>query len=428
MMEMQRINAAVKSGDFFRAEEIDRLIAELKKTGGTAHIIGLATTVGVHALLSHITAAARAFGSHDVPVAVHAFTDGRDSAPGMAPENLELLSRELPANATVATLSGRYFGMDRDRRWDRVQQAWQAIALADGRRANSVAEALATAAERGETDEFIRPTVIDGYEGLRSGDGVFIANFRSDRVRQIASALSDPDFSDFDTRSANKPVATLGMVPYFESEPTWIRSLFQKPVISNTLGECVSLQGLSQFRLAETEKYPHVTFFLNGGKERMEVGEERYMAQSPRVATYDLAPEMASDAVACRFAAAIAEGFDLVVMNFANPDMVGHTGDLSAAVKACEAVDRGLGKAVQAIDSAGGSMIVTADHGNCEMMIHPDTGAPHTAHTTNPVPVILFGDSRARMRHGRLSDLAPTLLELLNVDPPTEMTGRSLLR
>jgi 2,3-bisphosphoglycerate-independent phosphoglycerate mutase len=270
--------------------------------------------------------------------------------------------------------------------------------------------------------------VIGGYAGARDGDGVFFLNFRADRAREILSALGDPDFLGFDTGPRPAWAAMLGMVDYSARHETFMSTAYPKQDIRNTLGEWVSAQGLTQFRLAETEKYPHVTFFLNGGKEAPLPGEDRHMAPSPRVATYDLQPEMSAPEVAAHLAAAIRKRYDLIVVNFANPDMVGHTGILSAAIAACEAVDAGLGLALAALDEVGGAMIVTADHGNCETMVDPVTGAPHTAHTTNPVPVILVGGPPGvTLRPGRLADLAPTLLDLMGLDQPPEMTGSSLI-
>jgi len=282
---------------------------------------------------------------------------------------------------------------------------------------------------RGETDEFIAPTVIAGYAGARDGDGLFCLNFRADRAREILAALAQPGFAAFDRGRAPLWAAVLGMVDYSAAHNAYMTVAYPKPVLTNTLGEWVASHGKSQFRLAETEKYPHVTFFLNGGKEVPEAGEDRYMAQSPKVATYDLQPEMSAAEVTDHLVAAIEHGYDLIVVNYANPDMVGHTGVLAAAMAACEAVDKGLGRALAALAAAGGAMIVTADHGNCETMVDPVTGGPHTSHTTNPVPVILVGGPQgADLRPGRLADLAPTLLHLMALPQPPEMTGKSLLK
>ena len=265
--------------------------------------------------------------------------------------------------------------------------------------------------------------------GMHFLEKPFVVDVLLDRVRQILAAMADPDFDAFDTGARPEWAALLGMAEYSDAHDQWFETAFPKPEIVNTLGEWVAKQGKTQFRLAETEKYPHVTFFLNGGEETPNTGEDRYMPASPKVATYDMQPEMSASEVTDRFVAAIEAGYDLIVTNYANPDMVGHTGDLEAAMKACEAVDAGLGRVVAALEKAGGSMIVTADHGNCDVMIDPDTGEPHTAHTLNPVPVILVGGPEgASLRDGRLADLAPTLLQLMGLEQPAEMTGESLIR
>jgi 2,3-bisphosphoglycerate-independent phosphoglycerate mutase len=363
-----------------------------------------------------------------VPVALHAVTDGRDVAPKSADGFAAALQKRLPEGARVVTLTGRYFAMDRDNRWDRVERAYNAIVKAEGGAAKTASEAVLSAYLLGETDEFISPTVIGGYDGAKDGDGFFCLNFRADRAREILLAVGEDDFTGFDRGHRPHWAALLGMVDYSKTHDAFMAAAYPKRPVVNTLGAWVASHGLKQFRLAETEKYPHVTFFLNGGKEVPEAGEDRYMAPSPKVATYDLQPEMSASEVSDKLVEAIGTGYDLIVVNYANPDMVGHTGDLSAAIRAVEEVDRGLGRAVAALEQAGGAMIVTADHGNCEMMIDPETGGPHTAHTTNPVPVILVGGPEGvRLRDGRLADLAPTLLDLMTLALPEEMTGRSLI-
>ncbi|MCY4178698.1 MAG: 2,3-bisphosphoglycerate-independent phosphoglycerate mutase, partial [Litoreibacter sp.] len=270
--------------------------------------------------------------------------------------------------------------------------------------------------------------IISGYKGMKDGDGIFCLNFRADRAREILSALGDIRFEGFSTAGLPKLAARLGMVDYSTRHNEFMTTVFPKQTIKNTLGAWVAAQGLRQFRLAETDKYPHVTFFLNGGKEGPEPGEDRYMAQSPKVATYDLQPEMSAPEVTDKLVDAIYERYDLIVVNYANPDMVGHTGDLDAAIKACEVVDQGLGRALKALDVTGGAMIVTADHGNCDVMIDPETGNPHTAHTLNLVPVVLVGGpDGVQLSEGRLADLAPTVLQLMGIEQPAEMTGKSLI-
>ena len=297
------------------------------------------------------------------------------------------------------------------------------------KRPANAAAAVAASYAKGETDEFLAPTVIGDYQGAKDGDGFFCLNFRADRAREILSRLADPAFDAHATGPRPAWSALLGMVEYSSAHNAYMATAFPKRSIPNTLGEWVAKKGLTQFRLAETEKYPHVTFFLNGGREEPFAGEDRAMPKSPKVATYDLQPEMSASDVGDELVGAIERGYDLIVVNFANPDMVGHTGSLPAAIRACEAVDAGLGRALAALAAKGGAMIVTADHGNCEMMVDPVTGGPHTAHTVNPVPVILVGGpAGATLRQGgRLADLAPTVLQLMGLPQPPEMTGESLI-
>jgi 2,3-bisphosphoglycerate-independent phosphoglycerate mutase len=428
-MDLGAIDLAIEDGSFAVNEGISRFVAALKASRGTAHLMGVISDGGVHGHISHVLAACRVIAAAGVPVALHAITDGRDVPPSSAGRFVADLVAGLPAGVVVSTVIGRYWAMDRDNRWDRVARAYGAMVHGVGEAANDAAGAVALAYARGETDEFIAPTVIDGYTGMKDGDGLFCLNFRADRAREILSALAMPGFDAFATGPRPAFAALLGMVEYSDDHSAFFATAFPKRNLTNTFGEWVAKQGLRQFRLAETEKYPHVTFFLNGGKENPEKGEVRYMAKSPKVATYDLQPEMSSVEVTDHLVEAINEGYDLIVVNYANPDMVGHTGVLSAAILACEAVDRGLGRVLVALEKAGGAMIVTADHGNCEVMVDPVTGGPHTAHTTSPVPVILVGGPKgARLRSGgRLADIAPTLLALMGVAQPPEMTGESLI-
>lgn len=428
-MDLGAIDLAIEDGSFFQNPALLAFIARLKASGGVAHLFGVVSDGGVHGHILHVLAAARALASAGVPVLLHAVTDGRDVAPSSAAEFMATILRDLPAGARVATVIGRYWAMDRDHRWERVARAYGAMVHGQGETAADALSAVQAAYARGETDEFIAPTVIAGYAGARDGDGLFCLNFRADRAREILAALAQPGFAAFDRGRAPHWAAVLGMVDYSAAHNAYMTVAYPKPVLTNTLGEWVASHGKSQFRLAETEKYPHVTFFLNGGKEVPEAGEDRYMAQSPKVATYDLQPEMSAAEVTDHLVAAIEHGYDLIVVNYANPDMVGHTGVLAAAMAACEAVDKGLGRALAALAAAGGAMIVTADHGNCETMVDPVTGGPHTSHTTNPVPVILVGGpTGADLRPGRLADLAPTLLHLMALPQPPEMTGKSLLK
>ncbi len=426
-MDLGAIDLAVEDGSFATNEALVAFIATLKAGGGAAHLIGVISNGGVHGHIVHVLAAARVIAAAGVPVWLHAVTDGRDVAPSSAAGFVGELVAGLPAGARVATVIGRYWAMDRDNRWDRVGRAFDAMVRGTGEVAADAVAAVAASYAKGETDEFVAPTVIGGYGGMRDGDGVFCLNFRADRSREILAALGDPAFDAFETGPRPAFAAMLGMVEYSQGHNAYMETAYPKRDIRNTLGEWVAMAGKTQFRLAETEKYPHVTFFLNGGREVPFDGEARAMPKSPKVATYDLQPEMSAGEVSDELVKAIEHGYDLIVVNFANPDMVGHTGDLAAAIKACEAVDRGLGRAMAALEARGGAMVVCADHGNCEMMIDPLTGGPHTAHTTNPVPVILFGGpAGARLRDGRLADLAPTVLGLMGLPLPPEMTGQSL--
>lgn len=426
-MDLGQIDLAIEDGSFAQMPPLVSFIDTLKTTGGVAHLLGVISDGGVHGHIEHVLEAAKVIAKAGVPVVLHAVTDGRDVAPQSAKVYFETLLDQMPQGAKVGTVIGRYYALDRDNRWERVKTAFDAMVSGHGDKAATPMAAIEAAYGNDQTDEFIPATVIGDYSGFATGDGLFCLNFRSDRAREILAAIAHPDFDGF-ARTQPDLAARLGMVTYSDAHEAWYETVFPKREIVNTLGAWVAKHGLRQFRLAETEKYPHVTFFLNGGVEVPEAGEDRYMPKSPKVATYDLQPEMSSGEVTDAFVKAIGEGYDLIVTNYANPDMVGHTGDLAAAMAACEAVDAGLGRVLTALEAAGGAMIVTADHGNCETMIDPETGGAHTAHTLNPVPVALVGGpDGAKLRDGRLADLAPTLLALMGLDQPDEMTGQSLL-
>lgn len=427
-MDLGQIDLAIEDGSYPEQQGIQAFAARLKDTGGRAHLMGVVSDGGVHGHVAHLVETARLLAAQGIPVVIHAITDGRDVAPSSGPDFMADLLDKLPSGAQVVTVTGRYYAMDRDNRWERVQTAFNAMALGKGVAvAQTPQDAIAQGHADGKTDEFIPATVIGDYDGMKPADGLFCLNFRSDRAREILEAIGNPGFDGF-AREMPELAVRLGMVEYSDRHVDWFDAVFPKRDIRNTLGEWVSKHGKTQFRLAETEKYPHVTFFLNGGKEVPEEGEDREMPKSPKVATYDLQPEMSSVEVTDDFVAAIEKGYDLIVTNYANPDMVGHTGDLDAAIAACEAVDRGLGRVLDALEKAGGAMVVCADHGNCETMVDPVTGGPHTAHTTNLVPVILYGGpAGATIHDGRLADLAPTLLQLMGLPQPEEMTGRSLI-
>ncbi len=429
-MDLGQIDLAIEDGSYSNNAALLDYIGSLKNTGGRAHVMSLISDGGVHGHIAHLIATLRILTDAGVPVVLHAITDGRDVAPSSAADFLDRLIGDLPNGVQIGTVTGRYFAMDRDNRWERVATAYDAIAHGVSEvRADTVEEAIKSNYAAGVSDEFIPATVLGEYQGAQDGDAFFCMNFRADRAREILRAIGETEFDEFDVGTRPQWSMVLGMVEYSASHNHYMRTCFPKQKLVNTLGEWVAKSGKSQFRLAETEKYPHVTFFLNGGKEQPEEGEARYMAPSPKVATYDLQPEMSAGEVTDQFVKAIEAGYDLIVTNYANPDMVGHTGDLNAAIKACEVVDQGLGRVLAALENAGGAMIVTADHGNCETMIDPETGGPHTAHTINLVPAVLVGgDTSTTLRDGgRLADLAPTLLDLMQLDKPAEMTGESLL-
>jgi 2,3-bisphosphoglycerate-independent phosphoglycerate mutase len=329
----------------------------------------------------------------------------------------------------IGTVIGRYYAMDRDKRWDRVGKAYGALAEAEGAHFDDPIEVMKEAYARDVTDEFVLPAVIGDYKGMQNGDGILCFNFRADRVREILGALLEPRFDGFERKRSIKFAAAAGMTRYSDELAPYLGVLFPAESLDHILGQVVAEAGRTQLRTAETEKYPHVTFFLNGGQETLFPGEDRIMVPSPKVATYDLQPEMSAPELTDKVVAAIdSQKYDLIVLNYANPDMVGHTGSLPAAIKAVETVDAGLGRIAAAVQRQGGALLVTADHGNCELMRDPATGGPHTAHTTNPVPVFLMGGAAAAIEDGRLADVAPTLLQLMGLKQPQEMTGHSLIR
>jgi 2,3-bisphosphoglycerate-independent phosphoglycerate mutase len=384
----------------------------------------------VHSHQEHAVALASIMREAGVRTVVHAFTDGRDTPPRSAADDLMWLRGALPAEAPIGTVIGRYYAMDRDKRWDRVTKAYAALAEGDGARFDDPVKAVHDGYAHDVTDEFILPAVIGDYKGMQDGDGILCFNFRADRVREILGALLEPNFDGFPRRRVIRFAAAAGMTRYSDELAPYLGVLFPPERLGHILGQVVAEAGRAQLRTAETEKYPHVTYFLNGGQETTFPGEDRIMVSSPKVATYDLQPEMSAPELTDKVVTAIdSTKYDLIVLNYANPDMVGHTGSLPAAIKAVEAADLGLGQIADAIARQGGALLVTADHGNCEMMRDPVTGGPHTSHTTNPVPILLTGaGNRALLAQGRLADIAPTLLELMDLPKPKEMTGTSLLR
>ena len=430
LQDLPRINQAIIDGSFVANPALEGMIAALRKTGGTCHLQGLLSPGGVHSHIDHVVALARHVAKSGIPVKVHAFLDGRDVPPKSGLEyvrNFRNAVGDIDV-ITLATICGRYFAMDRDKRWDRVAQAYDAIALGRGERVDGPLRAIKSSYDRGVTDEFVEPLVIDDYQGMADGDGILFANFRADRAREILSALLDPGFDGFARSGTVDFAAALGMVEYSTELNAFCDSLFPPPVLGNILGQVVSESGMKQLRIAETEKYAHVTFFFSGGREAVYDGEDRILVPSPDVKTYDLKPEMSAPELTDQLVQAIGSGsYDLIVANYANGDMVGHTGMMGAAVKAVEAVDQCLARLEEAIVAAGGVMMVTADHGNCELMA--DGGGAFTAHTTNLVPVVLVNppDGVTALHDGTLVDVAPTLLQFLGITAPAEMTGRTLV-
>lgn len=435
LQDLPRIDQALAEGAVGRDAKFLAFVDKLKASGGCAHLMGLLSPGGVHSHQDHMAALARLLAERGIAVWVHAFLDGRDTPPRSAEGYLRKFLADVADKPEIrfATLCGRYYAMDRDKRWDRVAQAYATLAAGAGERAADPFAALTKsyAAEAG--DEFVLPTAIGDYRGMTDGDGLLMANFRADRVREILGALLDPDFADFSRPRRIEFAAALGMSEYSSALSRFLPALFPPQPLTHVMGEVVAEAGLRQLRIAETEKYAHVTFFFNGGEEREFANETRILVPSPKVRTYDLQPEMSAPEVTDKLVAAITSGnFDFIVVNYANTDMVGHTGDLDAAIRAVETVDSCIGRLVEALEKVGGAMLITADHGNAEMMTDPETHQPHTAHTLNPVPVIVVdakaADANARtLRDGRLADVAPTLLEMLGLPQPAEMTGRSLI-
>ncbi len=425
--DLTRIDAAIADGDFFHNAALLGACAAARNA--TLHIFGLLSPGGVHSHENHILAMLDLAAAQGVErIAVHAFLDGRDTPPQSARASLERLAAKCNAlpNAFIASVSGRYYAMDRDRRWERVKLAYDAIADAQSAyHADTAVAALEAAYARGETDEFVKPTVIGAGNRIVDGDAVVYMNFRADRARQLTQAFVDPAFKEFPQTRKIHLSAFVTLTQY--SDDLKVTAIAYPPQsLANSLGEYLAGLGLHQLRIAETEKYAHVTFFFSGGREEPYVGEDRILVPSPKVATYDLKPEMSCPELTDKLVAAMQSGkYDLIVCNIANADMVGHSGKLDAAIKAAEAVDAALGRLTAAIRTSGGEMLITADHGNLEQM-RADDGQPHTQHTVGPVPLVYVG-RKATLQHGALRDLAPTVLTLMGLPQPAEMTGRSLV-
>ena len=427
--DLTRISLAVENGTFASNPVLQEAMNLARKGGSKLHLIGLLSDGGVHSHITHLYALLEMARSMDLSrVFVHAILDGRDVPPRSALGYFRDLEEKFSQTGTgsTATVSGRYYTMDRDRRWERVEKAYRCLVYGEGLRADSAEEAVRKGYDRGENDEFIMPTVVDDKGMVDDGDSIIFFNFRPDRAREITRAFVDKDFQEFATKPIRVHYTCMTQYDATLNAPV----AFPAENLTDTLGEVVSRAGLKQLRIAETEKYAHVTYFFNGGKEEVNPGEDRVLIPSPKVATYDLQPQMSAYEVRDELLARLDSGrYDLVVLNFANPDMVGHTGIFEAAVKAVEVVDGCVGEIVNRILSLGGAVLLTADHGNAEKMQDSDTGQPHTAHTTNPVPISLITSDRKSYRlreDGILADVAPTALELMHIPQPEAMTGRTL--
>ena len=432
--ELTRITKSIEEGEFFTNQEFINAIDNCKKNNSKLHILGLVSDGGVHSHIRHLYGLLEMAKRRDFEdVYIHCFLDGRDTPPASGESYIMQLQDKMKEKeiGKIATISGRFYAMDRDKRWQRIQKCYDAMVNGEGIKATSPIKAIEDSYQKEVFDEFIEPTVICNGETpvatIENGDSVIFFNFRPDRAREITRAIVDKDFKEFETKPLN--LYYVCFTNYDETMPN-VKIAFKKELLENTFGEIVSKNNLTQLRIAETEKYAHVTFFFNGGEEKQYKGEDRILVPSPKVETYDLKPEMSAYEVTDKVVEALKnDKYDVVILNFANTDMVGHTGSLEAAIKAVEAVDECVGKIVEIIEEKKGNLIITADHGNAEQMIDYTTGEPHTAHTTNPVPIILVTDNKEYKlkENGKLADLAPTMLDLMGIKKTKEMTGESLL-
>ena len=433
--ELTRITKSIEDGDFFTNPEFIAAIENCKKNHSKLHILGLVSDGGVHSHIRHLYGLLEMAKRRDFEdVYVHCFLDGRDTPPASAESYIVKLQEKMQEKeiGKIASICGRFYSMDRDKRWERVQKCYDALVKGEGKKASSAVKAIEDSYQKEVFDEFVEPTVIcNGEEPvatIEKNDSVIFFNFRPDRAREITRALVDPEFNDFEIKK-DLNLYFVCFTNYDETMPN-VHIAFQKETLHNTFGEYVSKLGYTQLRIAETEKYAHVTFFFNGGEEKLFKGEDRILVPSPKVETYDLKPEMSAYEVTDKVIEAIQKDYyDCIILNYANTDMVGHTGSLEAAIKAVEAVDECVGKVVKLVEEKEGNLLITADHGNAEQMIDYATGEPHTAHTTNPVPLILVTkNEKLKLKTGgKLADLAPTMLDLMNLEKPEEMTGESLL-
>ena len=430
--ELTRITKSIEDGDFFSIPEFVSAIENCKKHGSKLHILGLLSDGGVHSHIRHLYGLLEMAKRRDFEnVFVHCFLDGRDTPPASGESYIVKLEEKMREKGVgkIATISGRFYSMDRDKRWQRVQKAYDALVNGEGNKATSAVSAIESSYQKEVFDEFVEPTVI--YSGdkpvakIEKNDSVIFFNFRPDRARELTRTLVDPEFNEFETKNLDLYYVTF--TQYDATLPN-VNIAFKPEKLVNTFGEYISKNGLTQLRIAETEKYAHVTFFFNGGEEKQYPGEDRILVPSPKVETYDMQPEMSAEEVTVKVVEAIKSGkYNSIILNYANPDMVGHTGSLEAAIKAIEKIDGCVQRVVDAVKEQNGVLLITADHGNAEQMIDEATGEPHTAHTTNPVPLILVGKDNVRLKEGRLADLAPTMLEIMGLEKPQEMTGESLI-
>jgi 2,3-bisphosphoglycerate-independent phosphoglycerate mutase len=435
LQDLLRIDEAVAKNALKDIPEFRALLDAARRATSVVHLLGLMSPGGVHSHQTHIAALARALSQAGLKVNIHAFLDGRDTPPKSALSFVEdfLASIGDAPGVQIATVSGRYYAMDRDKRWERVAKTFAAIVDGDGAHFSDPETAIATSYKEGVTDEFVLPCIIGGYAGVSDGDALLFTNFRPDRAREISNALLVPAFDGFPRARVPRFSAAAGLTVYSETLHAHMSALFAPQDITKTIGEIFAERGLAQLRIAETEKYAHVTFFMNGGRESQFENEDRILVPSPKVATYDLMPEMSATEVTDKLIEAVGSGkYDLIICNYANPDMVGHTGVMEAAVAAVECVDKCLGRLRLAVEETDGVLLITADHGNIEQMKDPKTGEPHTAHTILDVPIVVAGNISSKraftLENGRLADVAPTLLELVGIPQPREMTGRSLVR
>ena len=428
--DLSRITNAINDESFFDNVELNNAIDNCIKNNSNLHILGLLSDGGVHSHINHLYAILELSKRRDFKnVYIDCFMDGRDTSPTSGINYIKQLEEKITELGVgyISTISGRYYAMDRDNRWDRVKKTYDAIVKGIGNIENNAVDAINNSYKNNITDEFVIPTIIENnYKAISKNDSVIFYNFRQDRAREITRALVDSNFDSFDVVK-DLDLYYVCMTEYDKEMPN-VHLAFAPEEIINTFGEVVSKKGLRQLRIAETEKYAHVTFFFNGGRELKYDLEDRILVPSPKVATYDLKPEMSAYEVCDKVVDAIEKNiYSSIILNFANTDMVGHTGVLEAAIKAVEAIDECVGKILDAIDKVGGVLLVTADHGNCEKMIDYETGKPHTAHTTNLVPLVIYGIGDVKLKNGKLCDIAPTMLEIMNIEKPNEMTGVSLI-